>query len=42
MIRYGSLLQNVTDIITKCDSYFVTKCESSLLQNAPGFYYKMR
>ena len=25
------------DIITKCNSYFVTKCERSLLQNASGF-----
>ena len=27
-------LQNVTDIITKCDSYFITKCGKSLLLNA--------
>ena len=32
-----SLLQNVTDIITKCDSYFITKCDRSFLQNASGF-----
>ena len=31
------LLQNVTDIITKCDSFFITKCDRSLLQNASGF-----
>ena len=50
LIRYDSLLQNPTDVITKCDSYFITKRDSSLLQNAPGFllqnetevYYKMR
>ena len=34
MIRYGTLLQNAADIITKCDSYFITKCDKSLLQNA--------
>ena len=37
LIRYDSLLQNATDIITKCDSYFITKWNRSLLQNAPGF-----
>ena len=52
LIRYDSLLQNVTDIIAKCDSYFITKCNSyyklqrfcykmrQLLQNAT-FYYKL-
>ena len=34
MINYGSLLQNVPDIITKWDSYFITDCDRSLLQNA--------
>ena len=34
LIRYDSLLQNATDVITKCDSYFITKCDRSLLQNA--------
>ena len=37
LIHYGSLLQNATDIITKCDSYFITKCDRSLFQNAAGF-----
>ena len=37
LIRYDSLLQNVADVITKWDSYFITKCERSLLQNASGF-----
>ena len=37
LIRYGSLLQNATDIITKCDSKFITKCDKSLLQNVSGF-----
>ena len=37
LIHYNSLLQNATDIITKCVSYFITKCDRSLLQNASGF-----
>ena len=37
LIRYDTLLQNATDIITKCDSYFNTKCDRSLLQNTSGF-----
>ena len=37
LIRYDSLLQNATEVITKCDSYFITKCNRSLLQNASGF-----
>ena len=42
MIHYDSLLQNATDIITKYDSCFITNYDRSLLQNASGFYYKMR
>ena len=34
LIRYGILLQNAADVITKCDSY--------LFQNATEVYYKMR
>ena len=30
-VHYNTLLQNATDI--KCDSYFITKYEKSLLQN---------
>ena len=30
-------MQNATDIITKCDSYFITKCNRSLLETASGF-----
>ena len=37
MIRYDSLLQNAIDVVTKWDSYFITKCDRSLLQNASGF-----
>ena len=33
MIHYDTLLQNPTDIITKCDSYFITK-SGFLLHNA--------
>ena len=36
-IHNDTLLQNATDIITKCDSYFITKCDRSLLQNTSGF-----
>ena len=32
LIHYDSLLQNVTYIITKYDSYFITKGDISLLQ----------
>ena len=28
LIHYDCLLQYATDIITKCDSYFITKCDS--------------
>ena len=31
------LLQNATEIIALCDSYFTTKCVKSLLQNATSF-----
>ena len=34
LIRYDSLLQNATNVIAKCDSYFITKHDRSLLQNA--------
>ena len=37
LIRYDSLLQNATDVITKWDNYFTTKYDRSLLQNASGF-----
>ena len=42
LIHYHSLLQNATDIITKYDSYFITKCDRSLLQNASGFLLQIR
>ena len=36
LIHFDSLLQNATDNITKCDSYFIKKCENykNVLQNA--------
>ena len=39
MIHYDTVLQNdiITDIITKWESYFITKCNKSLLQNASDF-----
>ena len=37
LINYDTSLQNATDIITKCDSYFITKYNRNLLQNASGF-----
>ena len=37
LIRYDSFLQNATDIISKCDCFFIRKCDRSLLQNALGF-----
>ena len=36
-MHYDNLLQNATDIITKCDSDLITKCGRSLLQNVSGF-----
>ena len=33
LLRHDNLLQNATDVVTKCDSYFIAKCE---------FCYKMR
>ena len=39
-IHYGTLLQNATDIIAKCNSYFITQCNKGLLQNAAKVYYK--
>ena len=37
MIHHDILLQNTTGIITKCNSYFITKCDRNSLQNALGF-----
>ena len=32
------MIQNATDVITRCDSNFTTKCDKSILQNASGFF----
>ena len=37
LVHYNTLLQNATDFITKWDSYFITKRNKSLLQNASTF-----
>ena len=37
IIDYDNLLQNATGIITKFNSYFIIKCDKSLLQNVSGF-----
>ena len=44
---FEPLYYKATDIIIKCDSFFITKCDKSLLQNASRFllqngtiYYK--
>ena len=39
-IHHDTLLQNATDIITKCNSSFITQCNKGLLQNATNFNYK--
>ena len=36
-VHYNTLLQIATDIITKCDSYYITKCYRSSLQNTSVF-----
>ena len=40
LIRYDSLLQNATNIITKCSSCFITNCDSFITKC--NSYYKMR
>ena len=37
LIHYDTLLQNVPNIITKSNSYFITKCNKHLLQNVSNF-----
>ena len=37
LIHCDTLLQNVTNIITKCDSHSFTKCDKIFIQNASGF-----
>ena len=33
LVLFETLLQNGTDVIIKCDRYFIPKCNKSLLQN---------
>ena len=37
LMHYDNLVQNAANIVTKCDCYFITKYDRSLLQNASGF-----
>ena len=37
IFHFDTLLKNATDIITMSGSYFITKCDKSLLQNASTF-----
>ena len=39
---FDAVFQIVTEINTKSDSYFVAKCDKSLLQKNSGFFYKLR
>ena len=41
LIHYDSLLQNATDIITKYDNYFITKCARFFNYKMRHFYYKI-
>ena len=38
LVYYNTLLQNATDIITKCNSFFITKCDKSLLKKCVRFF----
>ena len=38
----GLIFDSLWDFITKCNSYFITKCGKSLLHNTPVFCYKMQ
>ena len=40
LVHYYISLQNATDAITKCNGYFTTKWDKSLLQNASAFLLK--
>ena len=49
LIHYDSLLQNATNIITKCDSYFIIKCDRRFITKCVRFFitkcdfnYKLR
>ena len=38
LVHYDTLLQKATDITKKWDSYFISKCNKSLLQSASCFF----
>ena len=38
LAHYDNLLQKATDITKKWDSYFISKCNKSLLESASGFF----
>ena len=40
LVHYDTLSQKATAIITKCDRYFITKYDKSLLKNASSFLLK--
>ena len=40
LVYYNTLIHNATDIITKCDSCFIAKFNTSLLKNALNFILK--
>ena len=42
LIHYDSLLQNATDIITKCSSYFIIRSTEFYYKMRQVFYYKTR
>ena len=37
LVHYENLLQNVPDVITKCGSCCITKCDKNLFQNMSDF-----
>ena len=41
LVHYNTLLQNAADIIAKCDSYLIAKCDKSYDKMRQMFYYKM-
>ena len=37
LVHCETLLENATNIITKCERYFIIKCDKSLIQNVSVF-----
>ena len=44
MVHYelNTLLQNTTDIIIKCDGYFISKCDKIYYKMRQVVYYKIK